>query len=219
MRRVLLLAAVAAAFLCGVRFARGASDDDLRSLVDHEDLLLRDLNKIEQACKDVIEIRKMRESGEYVLNDEEKKMERQGREDFHVFMERFRNDTIEVLEILDAACGGRETKDPLRRIYGKRLDQVVKVAWSEEDLDVLIADLSDGYGVPINVSGEMDRRRTLSLSGEMSLLAVLLQVENVYDGKFVVRDGNLWLVLIPPEEPTDAPEKKDEKPADTTKKQ
>jgi hypothetical protein len=31
----------------------------------------------------------------------------------------------------------------------------------------------------------------------MSLLAVLLQIENIYDGRFVVKDGNLWLVLVP----------------------
>jgi len=215
MRRLLLPAAIAAAFLGGVRLARGAGEDDsVRELIEHEELLEKDLRKIQQACTDVVDIRKMRESGEYVLNDEEKKMERQGREDFHIFMERFRNDTLEVLEILDAAVGGKEAVDPLRRVYRKALDQVVTVAWTDEDLDVLIAELSQTYGVPINVSGEMDRRRTLSLSGEMSLQAVLLQIENVYDGKFVVRDGHLWLVLVPPED-----ESAPEKPASAPKKE
>jgi len=201
MRRLLLPLALAAAFLGGARLARGGGDADvMRQLDDHEDLLLKDLKKIEQACKDVIEIRKMRESSEYVLNDEEKKMERQGREDFHIFMERFRNDTLEVLEILDAAASGKSSVDPLRRVYGKALDQIVTVAWNDEELDLMLGELSQTYGVPINISGEMDRRRTMSLSGQMSLLSVLLQIENVFEGKFIVREGQLWLVLVPPEE-------------------
>lgn len=220
MRRLLLLAAVAAAFLGGLRLARGAGDDDFRDLLDHEQMLQRDLTKIEQACKDVLEIRKMRESGEYVLNSEEKKMERQGREDFHIFMERFRNDTLEVLDILDAAVGGKDAVDPLRRIYRKALDQVVTVAWAEEDLDVLIGELSRTYGVQIEVSGEMDRRRTLSLNGQMSLLAVFLQIENVFDGKFVVKDGHLWLVRVSDEDapPKEEPEKKTAPPPEPPKK-
>lgn len=196
-----LILPMALAFLAGVHVARGEGGDDvLGRLAEHEALLLKDLGKIEQACKDVLEIRKMRESGQYVLNDEERKMERQGREDFHVFMERFRNDTLEVLEILDAAVEGKGATDPLRRVYGKALDQVVTVAWTDEELDLLLGEISEGYGVTINLSGEMDRRRTMSLSGEMSLLSVLLQIENVYDGKFVVKDGHLWFVLVPPEE-------------------
>jgi hypothetical protein len=198
---MILPLAMAAAFLGGARLARGAGDEDvLKELARHEEMLLKDLGKIEQACKDVIEIRKMRESGEYVLNDEERKMERQGREDFHVFMERFRNDTLEVLEILDAAVAGKSAVDPLRRVYKKALDQLVTVAWNEEELDLLLGEISQNYGVPINVSGEMDRRRTMSLNGEMSLLSVLLQIENVFDGKFVVRDGHLWLELVEEED-------------------
>jgi hypothetical protein len=200
MRRLLLPLAIAAAFLGGAHLARGGVNTDaLKQLENHEEMLLKDLAKIEQACKDVIEIRKMRESGEYVLNDEEKKMERQGREDFHIFMERFRNDTLEVLEILDAAAGGKSAVDPLRRVYGQALDQIVTVAWNDEELDNMLAELSQTYGVQINISGEMDRRRTMSLSGEMSLLSVLLQIENVFEGKFIVREGQLWLVLVPPE--------------------
>ncbi|HEX5138425.1 MAG TPA: hypothetical protein VFY93_15730 [Planctomycetota bacterium] len=201
MRRFLLPLSVAAAFLGGAHLARGDGNADaVRQLEDHEDLLLKDLSKIEQACKDVLEIRKMRESGEYVLNDEEKKMERQGREDFHIFMERFRNDTLEVLEILDAAASGKSAVDPLRRVYGKALDQIVTVGWNDEELDLMLGEISQTYGVPINIGGEMDRRRTMSLSGEMSLLSILLQIENVFEGKFIVREGQLWLVLVPPEE-------------------
>ncbi len=218
MRRLLLPFVLAAAFLSGARLARGAGDEEemLARLSDHEKLLLGDIRKIEQACKDVVEIRKTRESGEFVLNDEEKKLERQGREDFHIFMERFRNDTLEVLEILDRAVSKEDFVDPLRRIYGKALDALVTVAWNEEDLDALIGELSENYGVPITISGELDRRKTVTLSGEMSLLAVLLQLENVFDGKFIVKDGDLWLVLLPPEEeetPKADPGKKPDEPA------
>jgi hypothetical protein len=222
MRRLLLPAFLAAAFCGGLRLAQGAGPDDaMDRLDDHERLLLKDLAKIEQACKDVLEIRKMRESGEYVLNDEEKKMERQGREDFHIFMERFRNDTLEVLDILDAAVEGRPPVDPLRRLYGKALDQVVTVDWNDEDLDVILGEISHTYGVPIQVSGEMDRRRTLSLSGEMSLQAVLLQIENVFDGKFVVKDGSLWITALPPAEATPEGTKagSDKKPEEPPKDQ
>lgn len=214
MRRLLLPAAVVAAFLLGTRLARGGAGEErvIAELCRHEDLLRKDLVKIEQACKDVVEIRKTRESGEFVLNDEEKKMERQGREDFHIFMERFRNDTLEVLEILDRVAAKEDFVDPLRRIYGKALDEPVTVAWNEEDLDVLIGEVSADYGVPIQISGELDRRRTVTLSGEMSLLAVLLQLENVFDGKFAVKDGELWLVLVPPDEGPPGPEERPKRP-------
>lgn len=218
-RRWLLPAAVAAAFLGGARLARSAGGEEemLAMLLDHQTKLALDLKKIEQACKDVVEIRRVRESGQFVLNDEEKKLERQGREDFHVFMERFRNDTLEVLEILDRAANKEDFVDPLRRIYGKALDQNVTVAWDDEELDLIIGEISDDYGVPINISGEMDRRRTLTLTGEMSLLAVLLQLENVFGGKFAVKDGSLWLVLVEEEEEPPGPERRPKVPDEPAK--
>jgi len=232
MRRIALPVAVAAAFLGGARLARSAGDDEqelLDTLVKQQALLAGDLKKIEQACKDVVEIRQMRQSGQFVLNDEEKKLERQGRQDFHIFMERIRNGTLEALEVLDRAVNQEDFVDPLRRIYGKALDEPVTVSWEEEDLDVLIGEISEDYGVQVNLSGEMDRRKTLTLNGEMSLLAVLLQLENVFDGRFVVRkDGELWFELGPPEEEkppgpekrpsTAEPEDKPTKPDDKSKK-
>ncbi len=227
MRRIVLPVAVAAAFLGGARLARSAGDDQelVKTLAHQQGLLAGDLKKIEQACKDVVEIRQMRQSGQFVLNDEEKKLERQGREDFHIFMERLRNGTLEALEILDRAVNQEDFVDPLRRIYGKALDGPVPVSWDEEDLDVLVGELSEAFGVQINLSGEMDRRKTLTLNGEMSLLAVLLQIENVFNGRFVVKEGNLWLELDdlgdesapgpekrPSVETPEAPKKPDGKP-------
>ncbi len=231
MRRIVLPVAVAAALLGGARLARSAGDEEelLKALVRQQALLAGDLKKIEQACKDVVEIRQMRQSGQFVVNDEEKKLERQGREDFHIFMERIRNGTLEALEILDRAANKEDFVDPLRRIYGKALDEPVTVSWEEEDLDVLIGEISEDYGVEVYVSGELDRRKTLTLNGEMSLAAVLLQVENVFNGRFVVKDdGKLWLVLGEPEEekapgpdkrPSAAePDDEPKKPDDKTKK-
>jgi len=203
MRRLLLPASVIAAFLAGAGLAGGEMRDDevVQELCRRQEMLLGDLEKIEGARSDVLEIRRLRETGFFVINEEEKRMEKQGREDFHIFMERFRNDALEVLEILDRAVEEEDYVDPLRRVYGKALDQPVRVRWSEEDLDTIIAVLEEGYGVRINVSGEMDLRRTVSLSGEMSLLAVMLQLENLFDGKFVVRDGNVWFVRLGSAEP------------------
>jgi hypothetical protein len=200
MRRRAWLPAALAAFLGGIGLAgAGNPDEALTALEEHQKLLRKDLQKIERACADIVELRRMRESGEYILNDEEKGLERQSRQDLHIFMERFRNDTLEVLEILDRAVAKKDIVDPLRRVYGKALDQVVSVSWEEEDLDMLVAELEEDYGVPLNISGEIDLRKTVSLNGQMSLLSVLLQLENVFDGKFVVKEGgHLWLVLVPP---------------------
>jgi hypothetical protein len=214
MRRILFPLALAAAFAGGLRLARGADGDDaIRKLAEHQAKLAGDLRKIEQAAKDIVEIRKDRESGRFVLNAEERKLEREGREDFHIFMERFRNDTLEVLRILDRAGGKEEFVEPLRRVYGDALDVAIPVEWEDEDFEAVVGELGEKFGVRINVSGEVDDRKTVSLSGQMSLLAVLLQLENIYDGKFVVRDGHLWFALsAPPEEPKKDEGKKPEPP-------
>jgi len=203
MRRLALPASALAVFLAAAGLARAGLDDGdvVRELRDRQRLLLGDLAKIEKARSDVLEIRRLRETGLFMINEEEKRMEKQGRQDFHIFMERIRNDTLEVLEILDRAVEEEDYVDPLRRVYGKALDEPVRVRWSEEDLDTIIAVIEEGYGVRINVSGEMDLRRTVSLSGEMSLLAVMLQLENLYDAKFVVRDGHVWFVRLGSAEP------------------
>jgi hypothetical protein len=51
----------------------------------------------------------------------------------------------------------------------------------------------------------------------MSLLSVLLQVENVFDGKFVVREGKLWLILVPVVETAPGPDARPKIPEETAK--
>jgi len=192
-RRLLLAAGL---FALGHGLARGAADYGAicRELVERQQKLLKDVERIEQAAGDVVEIRKMRESGEFVLNDEEKKMERQGRMDLHIFMERCRNDTLEVLEILDRALGDGVYVEPLRQYFGDHLDEVVDVRWEEVGLEQVVEDLSEGYGVKLFVRGEIDQSKTMSLRGEMTLLSMLLYIENVFDAKLTAIDGHLWFV-------------------------
>jgi len=197
-RTVLLLAAIVAAFVAGADLAGGAPDRTgiAKKLWRRQRLLMRDLLRVEKAVKDVAELREMRESGEFVLNAEEKKLERQARQDLHVYMERARNDTLETLAILDRLLEKQQYVDPLHRLFGNALDEVVRVAWDEQDLETVVAEISEGYNVPINIGGEINYRRTLSLHGEMSLLSVLLYLENMYDAKLVVRGDHVWFVRV-----------------------
>lgn len=205
MSRPALLFLAAAAFLAGHGVA---ADDDpatiTRILMRRQKRLYGDIEKIQKAVGDVLEIRAMREGGDYVLNDEEKRMERQGRLDFHIFMERYRNDTLRVLAILDRALGKERYVDPLRRKFGKKLDQIVAVNWHETSLEEIVDELVGAYGVDMYVRGDVDIRRTISMHGEMSLLAILLQIENVFDCKLVEDEGELWFTNVsrkPPPEP------------------
>ena len=36
----------------------------------------------------------------------------------------------------------------------------------------------------------------MTLNGEMSLVAILLQIENVFDAKLIEQDGELWFSHI-----------------------
>ena len=199
MTRRILLPAVAA-FLAGLGLAGEGDGDatatDIRALVGRQKKLYGDLAKIEQAVKDIVEIREMRASGEFVLNDEEKKLEKQSRQDFHIFMERYRNDTLRALATLDRLLGKEQYVDPIRRKFGKAFDDPVAVDWNEVALDEIVSELVESYGVKMFVRGEIDSRKTMSLQGEISLKAILLQIENVFDARLVERSGELWFVGV-----------------------
>jgi hypothetical protein len=199
MRPLLVLALAAGAFVLGAGLADGGTPPATlaKTLQRKQRVLYKDLKKIEAASKDIVELRKLRETGEFVLNDEEKKLEKQARKDFHIFMERIRNNTLEVLAILDRELGKEAYVDPLRRVFGKSLYKTIEVSWDEAGLDQVLDDVKEGYGVQIFIKGNVDIRRTMSLAGEMTLLAVLLQCENVFDAKIEMRDGNLWFVNVP----------------------
>lgn len=195
-RRIALLALVA--FVAG-RGLAGDKDDaaaEVRALASRQKKLYGDLAKIEQAVKDIVEIREMRESGEFVLNDEEEKLERQAKRDFHIFMERYRNDTLRALAHLERLLGKEQYVDPLKRRFGKAFDVAVPVDWNEVALDEIVAELVGAYGVKMFVHGEVDYRKTMSLQGEISLKAILLQIENVFDARLVEKDGELWFVRL-----------------------
>lgn len=192
MRRFVPILALAA-------FAAGGAEDtaeDIRALAQRQKTLYRDLAKIERAVKDMNEIGKMREEGIYVLNSEEKKLERKAKEDFQIFMERYRNDTLRQLAILDRLLGKEQYVHPLRKRFGKALDETVLVSWNERALDEIVEELIAGYGVQMWIKGDIDIRKTMSLEGEMSLMAILLQIENVFDARLVEDDGHLWFVSI-----------------------
>jgi hypothetical protein len=193
-----VLALAAGAFALGTSLADGGTPPATvaKKLERKQRVLFKDLKKIESASKDIVELRKLRESGEFVLNDEEKKLEKQARKDFHIFMERIRNNTLEVLAILDLELGKEAYVDPLRRVFGKSLYKSIEVSWDEAGLDEVLDDIKEGYGVQIFIKGDVDIRRTMSLKGEMTLLAVLLQCENVFDAKVEMKDGHLWFVKV-----------------------
>jgi hypothetical protein len=198
MRTTLILLAALAAFLLGSGLAGGESKlaDDDAALVEHQRFLKGDLERIDSAVRDVQEIEKLRATGLFVLNDEEKKMERKGRKDFHIFLERYRNDTLQVLAIYDRMLGKQLYIDPLRLHFGKALDELVAVEWDEQALDEICDELSEGYGVNLYIKGNLDSRQTMSLKGEMTLLAILLQIENVFHAKLIEQDGELWFTLV-----------------------
>ena len=196
--RWLVLPAMIVAFLGGAHLARSEAPQTVaKGLVQRQRALLKDLDKIQQAIRDTKEIRETRESGKYVLNSEERKLEKKARKDFHIFMERLRNNTLETLAIYDRLLGKQQYVDPLRRIFGKALDESVEIEWDDQDLEDIVDDLVVGYGVKMFVKGDIDIRRTMSLQGEMTLLSILLQIENVFDAKLVEKEGELWFIRIP----------------------
>ncbi|MGH7163035.1 MAG: hypothetical protein ACREID_06100 [Planctomycetota bacterium] len=188
-------AVAAAAFLLGVQLARGEGDVArvAGELAERQEVLFKDVEKIAKAAKDIVEVRETRESGRFVLNDEEIALEKKAQADLHIFMERYRNDTLETLAIYDALAGKRAV-DPLRELFGKALDEIVEVEWEDRGIDEIADELSAGYGVKMFVKGDVDQRLSLSLNGKMSLRAVLAHIANVFHVK-LARDGDeLWFV-------------------------
>ena len=190
-----VVAAAAVAFLAGSQLAGGAPKHAVGpELLKRQKKLFADLDKIRLAAKDIVELRQIRESGKYILNHEEKKLEKQSRMDFHIFMERARNDTLEVLRIYDRVLRKQDYIDPLRRYFGRALDEIITVNWDEEAIEDVVDEIANAYNVRLNISGDLDYRKTISLHGEMSLMAVLLYLENLWDAQLVVKDGKLWFI-------------------------
>jgi hypothetical protein len=192
-----VVAAAAVAFLVGSQLAGGAPKRAVGpELLKRQKKLFKDMDKIRLAAKDIVEMREIRESGKYILNHEEKKLEKKSRMDFHIFMERARNDTLEVLRIYDRVLNKQDYIDPIRRRFGRALDEIITVNWDEEAIEDVVSEIADAYNVKLNVSGDLDYRKTISLNGEMSLLAVLLYLENLWDAQLTIKNGKLWFVRL-----------------------
>jgi len=192
-----VVAAAAVAFLVGSQLAGGAPKRAVGpELLKRQKKVFKDLDKIRMAAKDIVELREVRESGKYILNHEEKKLEKKSRMDFHIFMERARNDTLEVLRIYDRVLNKQDYVDPIRRYFGRALDEIITVNWDEEAIEDVVSEIADAYNVKLNISGDLDYRKTISLNGEMSLLAVLLYLENLWDAQLTIKNGKLWFVRI-----------------------
>ena len=192
-----VVAAAAVAFLVGSQLAGGAPKRAVGpELLKRQKKVFKDLDKIRMAAKDIVELREVRESGKYILNHEEKKLEKKSRMDFHIFMERARNDTLEVLRIYDRVLNKQDYVDPVRRYFGRALDEIISVNWDEEAIEDVVSEIADAYNVKLNISGDLDYRKTISLNGEMSLLAVLLYLENLWDAQLTIKNGKLWFVRI-----------------------
>lgn len=214
MKLVVAILAVGAFFL-GSTVAQEPPDKIAKLLFTRQKDLFRDLEKIARASKDIKELRETRESGKFILNEEERKLERSARKDFHIFMERIRNNTLEVLAIYDRELGKEAYIDPLRKIFGKSLYSTVQVNWDEQGMDEIVDELIEGYGVKMFIKGDINVGRTMSLQGNMTLLAILLQIENTFDAKLIHKNDTLWFVKIERERSTKTPvEEKDPKKDD-----
>jgi len=197
--RWLVVLAAASAFWAGAGLAAGANSEEkalVEELVHRQDMLEGDIEKVGKAAAEVEEIRKTRAAGEYVLNDEEKRLERRGRVDFHIFLERIRNDTLEVLRIYDRVLHKQAYIDAMENLYGRALHQIVSVQWEDLPLEDVVGELSESYGVPIDIQGLIDYRKTMSLEGDMSLYSILLYIESVYDAKLVVKGKHLFIARL-----------------------
>ncbi|MHC4933353.1 MAG: hypothetical protein ACYTGV_14305 [Planctomycetota bacterium] len=186
------------AFALGAGLAAGGADQvrQAEEFLRRQEMLFGDLQKVEKAVFYIQDIRKTREAGKFVLNEEEIKLEKKAQKDLHIYMERSRNDALEILAIYETLLGRQRYIEPLRRMFGKALDEVVHVDWEEADLDEVVDDLVAGYGIKMFIRGDIDLRKTMSLTGDMSLLSILLQIENVYDSRLVDDGGELWFVTV-----------------------
>ena len=159
-------------------------------------MLYKDLNTIGQARKDILYLRKVREDGTLFITPAEEKLEKRARKDLHIFMERFRNNTLEVLDIYDRVLG-KTRADVYERAFGKTADEIVGVELDDVGPEEVADFLWQSYGVRVLVDPEVSRLRSMSLEGELSLRAVLQQVETSLRVK-LVQDGKRFVFEVDP---------------------
>ncbi|MHC4939850.1 MAG: hypothetical protein ACYTHK_12840 [Planctomycetota bacterium] len=197
MRLLVLLACIACAFLAGRALADKQNDSiEIAELLrKRHTKLMEDVTKIQKAGKDFLEIQAMRATGKYVLNRYELKMEKDGRMDFHIFMERYRNDTLETLALLDKLLGKQAYIDPLRKVFGDRLDEQVEIDWDGVNLQDIVDSLADQFNAEIDIDGFPEDGLTINFKGKMTLLAAVLQIENLFDVRMRVEGKKLWFEI------------------------
>jgi hypothetical protein len=196
----LLACLVTAAFIAGHALAakhrkKPSPVEIVATLRKRHAKLMEDVAKIEKAGKDWTEIQEMRATGEYVLNRYEKKMEKDGKMDFHIFMERYRNDTLETLALLDRLLGKEAYVDPLRKVFGDALEKRLDIDWENVNIDDVTHWLSENFDAEVAVDGIPEQGLTISFRGNMTLLAAVLQIENLFDVRMRVEGEKLWFVI------------------------
>ena len=196
MRVLALLACLALAFGAGRALAQSKSKPSGVAVAEilrkRHTKLMEDVAKIEKAGKDFLEIQAMRETGKYVLNRYELKMEKEGRMDFHIFMERYRNDTMETLDLLDRLLGKQAYVDPLEKVFGERLDDQLEINWNDVNLQDVVDELAGQFNARVEIDGFPEEGLTISFRGKMTLLAAVLQIENLFDVRMRIEGKTLW---------------------------
>jgi len=186
---------LAGAFATGHALAEPAPATIATKLQKRHEKLMEDLARIEKAAEDWSEIQAMRATGKYVLNRWEKKMEKDGKMDFHIFLERYRNDTLETLQFLERALGKEAYVDPLRKVFGDHLDTRLDIDWEQVDLMSVAGWLQKEFDAKVGVEGVPELGLTISFRGNMTLLAAILQIENLFDVRMRVEGDKLWFVV------------------------
>jgi len=197
---LLLPCLLAGAFLAGRAIAaknkkKPTPTEIVETLTKRHAKLMEDVEKIQKAGKDWTEIQEMRATGKYVLNRYEKKMEKDGKMDFHIFMERYRNDTLETLALLDRLLGKEAYVDPLRAVFGDALDDRLDIDWENVNLESVAGTLSRQFDAKVEIDGLPEEGLTINFRGNMTLLAAVLQIENLFDVRIRVDGDKLYFVI------------------------
>jgi hypothetical protein len=183
------------AFLIGYQVVHGGEGRGplAQELLQRQEKLVQDIERMSTARKELIEVMETRSSGEFILSKEEEKLERTSRVQLHIFMERYRNDTLEILAMYEKVLGKTKKRDLLEETFGKTLTEVVSVGWTEQGLEELMDEINEGYNVAIFIKGNVDLSLTMSLRGDMSVAAIFEHIRNTFRVKLIQDDGELWL--------------------------
>jgi len=193
--RALFVLGAIAAFAAGRALADPAPTAIVEKLRTRQAKLMEDVDKIQRAAADWTEIQQMRATGEFVLNRWELKMEKEGRMDFHIFMERYRNDTLETLAVLDRLLGKEAYVDPLRHVFGDSLEERLDIAWNDVNLQDVVDWLGERFKAQVGIDGLPEEGLTITFRGNMTLLAAVLQIENLFGVRMRVEGKKLYYVV------------------------